>query len=64
MGLNPLALREGYMRALEDHLAEVERITRQFRFDYTLLDTSQPLGAPLGRFLAWRAAAVQKGRSR
>ncbi len=64
MGLDPSALREGYMRALQEHLEEVERITRQFRFDYTLLDTSKSLGAPLGRFLAWRAAAVQKGRSR
>ena len=58
--LDPVALREGYLAALQAHLKAVEDATRKFHFDYLTLDTSQPLGPPLSRFLARRAAAAGK----
>jgi uncharacterized protein (DUF58 family) len=59
--LDPAALREAYLEAMNQHLREVERIARQFRFDHLLLNTSQPLGPPLSHFLADRAARIARG---
>jgi len=59
--LDPAALREAYLEAINEHLREVERIARQFRFDHLLLNTSQPLGPPLSHFLAERAARIARG---
>jgi uncharacterized protein (DUF58 family) len=62
IGLDPAALRQAYLEALERHLRRAEEITRRFRFDYLLLDTSEPLNAPLSHFLAKRAAMISKGK--
>jgi uncharacterized protein (DUF58 family) len=62
IGLDPAALRKAYLEALERHLHRAEEITRKFRFDYLLLDTSDPLNAPLSHFLAKRAAMISKGK--
>jgi len=62
IALDPPALRDAYLRTLHDHLHRVEQIARRFRFDHLLLDSSQPLGAPLSRFLAYRSATLQKGK--
>jgi uncharacterized protein (DUF58 family) len=59
--LDPAALREAYIEAINEHLREVERIARQFRFDHLLLNTTQPLGPPLSHFLADRAARIARG---
>jgi uncharacterized protein (DUF58 family) len=59
--LDPAALREAYLDAINEHLREIERIARQFRFDHLLLNTSQPLGPPLSHFLADRAARIARG---
>lgn len=59
--LDPAALREAYLEAINGHLREVERIARGFRFDHMLLNTSQPLGPPLSHFLANRAARIARG---
>ena len=58
--IDPLALRQGYLEALQRHLRSIEEVTRRFQFDYLMLDTSEPLGPPLSHFLARRAAAVGK----
>jgi uncharacterized protein (DUF58 family) len=62
IGLDPAALRKAYLESLERHLRRAEEITRKFRFDYLLLDTSDPLNAPLSHFLAKRAAMISKGK--
>ncbi len=64
LGLDPAALREAYLDSLKAHLQKVEDITRQFGFDYLLVDTSQNLGAALGHFLARRAAMASRGKLR
>lgn len=62
IGLDPAALRKAYLEALESHLRRAEEITRKFRFDYLLLDTSEPLNGPLSHFLARRTAWIGKGK--
>lgn len=62
LGLDPSALRKAYLGAIQEHLRRVEQITRRFGFDHMLLDSSQPLGAPLSQFLAYRVAAARKGK--
>jgi len=59
--LDPASLREAYLDAINEHLREVERIARRFRFDHLLLNTSQPLGPPLSHFLAERTARIARG---
>ena len=62
LGMDPPALRDAYLAAMRDHLAQIEQAARRMRFDYLLLDTSQHLGTPLSRFLAFRAAVLKRGR--
>jgi len=63
LNLDPSALRRAYLDALNDHLKQVQQITRRFGYDYVLVDTSKPLGPPLSHFLARRAAVVNRGRA-
>ena len=58
--LDPQALKEAYLEAINSHLEKVKDVTRRFGFDYQLVDTSQNLGATLSHFLAKRAALVEK----
>lgn len=60
MNLDPQALRTAYLDALQKHLAQVEKITRRFQFDYMLLNTSEPLGPALSHFMARRGATMGK----
>ena len=60
--LDPHALRQAYTEALEAHLRGIEEVTRRFRFDHLLLDSSQSLGPPLSHFLARRTARLSKGK--
>ncbi len=60
LGLDPAALRKAYLEALGNHQRHIEETTRRFRFDYLMLDTSEPLGAPLAHFLARRASVAGK----
>ncbi len=58
--LDPQALKEAYLEAINAHLDQVRDITRRFGFDYQMVDTSMNLGATLSHFLAKRAALVEK----
>lgn len=60
--VDPRALREGYLNALERHLDRVEKATRSFGFDYQLVDTHDWLGPPLASFLAHRNAVLKRSR--
>jgi len=57
---NPRALREGYLAALGAYLEEVRRACSGQHVDYTLLRTSQPLGAALATFLNHRLATHKR----
>ena len=60
LGLDPAALRAGYLAALQKHLDIVQNMARRFQFDYLLLDSSQSLNASLSYFLAERAGAINR----
>ncbi|MEZ6194012.1 MAG: DUF58 domain-containing protein [Phycisphaerales bacterium] len=60
MNLDPQALRLAYLDTLQKHLAQVEKITRRFQFDYMLLNTREPLGPALSHFMARRGATIGK----
>ena len=62
LGIEPAALRRAYLEALADHLHRVQQVTRRFQFDHMLLDSLQPMSAPLSHFLARRTAATRKPR--
>ena len=59
--LDPAALRDVYLSIVEQHLREIQRVARSFRFDHVLLDSSKPLGPTLSHFLARRAARSSGG---
>ena len=62
--VQPTAIRKAYLKAFEEHLEQVQNITRQFRFDYLKMSTDQPLGPALSHFLARRNASVARQAAR
>jgi uncharacterized protein (DUF58 family) len=62
--VEPRALRQGYLDALGVFLADVKRRCISNRVDYKLVSTADHLGAVLAAFLAARAEAVKKAKSR
>lgn len=60
LGLDPAALRKGYLDALNGHLETVKNMARRFQFDHLLLDSSDTLRATLSYFLAERAGAISR----
>lgn len=57
---NPRALRDGYMKALNEFLETVRRESARHSCDYELFSTAQPLDAPLTAFLSRRSATRAK----
>ncbi|RIK75581.1 MAG: DUF58 domain-containing protein [Planctomycetota bacterium] len=55
LNCNPRALREGYLEALHQYLAEIRRGCAQNAVDYRQVRTSEPLDAALAALLASRA---------
>jgi len=53
---DPRALRDGYMQALEEYLAEVRRGCARQGIDYALVRTGDYLDAALAKFLHYRMA--------
>ena len=58
--IEPRALREGYLAAVERFCTEVKRKCIASRVDYKLVSTADHLDAALLAFLAARAAAARK----
>jgi uncharacterized protein (DUF58 family) len=58
------ALRDGYLEALRGFLRYVQRECVSQRIDYTTVNTSEPLGAVLARFLARREALGRRSASK
>ena len=59
---NPRALRDGYLEALNDYLAEIRKRCAATEVDYQLIRTSDPLDAALSAFLSRRSAATRSSR--
>ena len=62
--VEPRALREGYLEALEAFCLQVKRSCIAARMDYKRISTADYLDAALLSFLAARAAAVRKAGSK
>jgi len=62
LGLDPAALRKAYIEVMLEHQRQMLAVTRRFRFDHVVLDTSEPPGPALSRFLAHRSAMVDRRR--
>ena len=62
--IEPRALREGYLQALERFCREVKRKCIASRIDYKLISTADRLDAALMAFLSARAAAARKAGSK
>ena len=58
--LDPPAVRAAYLEVMHEHLTAVERVARQFNYDYLLLDTRDALGPPLSQFLSRRSSMIAK----
>ncbi|MEM0926314.1 MAG: VWA domain-containing protein, partial [Planctomycetota bacterium] len=56
LNCNPRALREGYLRALDEFLSETRRACGRLSIDYIQVRTSEPLDALLARFLSRRVS--------
>jgi len=62
--VEPRALRQGYLDALHEFLADVKRRCGAARADYQRVSTADHLGAVLASLLAARAEAVKKAKRR
>jgi uncharacterized protein (DUF58 family) len=58
---NPRALRDGYLAALTEFLAEVRRMCAANTIDYALVRTSQPMDAALAHYLSHRLGMHGRG---
>ena len=60
--IDPRLVREGYLEAINAHLAEVKRLSLRFGYDYHLVRTSDWLGPPLAAYLARRNAQLKRSK--
>jgi hypothetical protein len=56
----PRALRESYLKAVDEYLAKVKQTCAAAGIDHVLVDTSQPLGEVLSSYLAFRLKSRRK----
>jgi uncharacterized protein (DUF58 family) len=61
---DPRALRDGYLQALDEYLAEVRRGCARQGIDYTLVRTGDYLDAALSKFLHHRMALKSSAKAR
>lgn len=61
--VDPRAIKSAYLKAFNDHLEQVEKITRSFGFDYLQMNTHDWLGPPLAAFVARRNAIIKRSKS-
>ncbi len=60
----PRALREGYLQAVREFCADVQRRCVANQIDYKLISTADNLGAALSSFLAAKTAAAKRASSK
>lgn len=61
--VDPRAIREAYLAALNDHLAKIEKTARGLGFDYMVVSTHDWLGPPMSAFLAAREAKMKRTKT-
>lgn len=61
--IDPRAIREDYLAALNAHLEAIEQAARGFGFDSMTVSTHDWLGPPLSAFLAYRNARIRRSKS-
>ncbi len=55
----PRALRDGYLEQLGNFTAELKRLCRGMRIDFTRINSGEPLDVTLSGFLATRSASIK-----
>ncbi|MDX2148783.1 MAG: DUF58 domain-containing protein [Planctomycetota bacterium] len=60
--LDPRALKSGYLKAMKEHLAGLEKAVKGFGFDFRLVNTHDWLGPPLAAFVARRNADIKRSK--
>lgn len=60
--IDPRAVREAYLEAINAHIDTIKRTFRGFGFDYQRVNTHDWLGAPLAAFVARRNAQMRKSK--
>lgn len=60
--LDPRAIRQAYLEAVNDHITKVEKAVRGLGFDYQLVNTHDWLGPPLATFVARRNAEIKRSK--
>ena len=61
--IDPRAIRDEYLAALQRHLDAVEKAARGFGFDYMTVSTHDWLGPPLSAFLARRNSRIKRAKT-
>lgn len=61
--IDPRALREGYLKALQEHVDAMARLTRGFGFDYQRLDSHESVGPALAALMARRNAFIKRSKA-
>ncbi|MEL7472267.1 MAG: DUF58 domain-containing protein [Planctomycetota bacterium] len=60
--VDPRALRQGYLEAINRHVKAIEKLARSFGYDHHVVRTDDWLGPPLAAFLARRNAQHKRSR--
>ena len=60
--VDPRAIRKAYLEQINQHLAQVEKQTLAFGFDYCRVSTHDWLGPPLAAYLARRNARLKRSK--
>ena len=62
--VDPPAIRDAYIEAMESHQDELQSILNGFGFDHYLLDTHLPVGPALARVAARRSSWLKSHHAR
>jgi hypothetical protein len=60
--IDPRAIRDAYLESINNHLQQVERLTRSFGFDYQRVSTHDWLGPPMAAFMARRNSQIKRSK--
>lgn len=60
--IDPRAIRQAYLDAINEHVSLVEKSVRAFGFDYQRVNTHDWLGPPLASFVARRNAQIKRSK--